>query len=86
MRINQDRPVEELVGTNRGIVRQRLGVFHCGHSALAAARHARPNGMRNVPVELRRGWVKCVLDTWAEYRGTYVAVMTGNLSAMGGDE
>lgn len=75
--INGHRPVEALVGANRGIVRQRLGNFHVGHSILAAARHARPASLRSAPVALRRGWVLCVLETWREYRGTYEHVMYG---------
>lgn len=70
---------EPLVGNNRGIVRQRLGCIHCCSSVLEAARHARPNGMRSVPVALRRGWVKCVIDTMEEYKSTYAAVMLGCL-------
>lgn len=71
------KPVEELVGSNRGIVRQRLGNIHCMTSILQAARVARPCRMRNAPVALRRGWAKCVIDTMAEYRKTYIAVMAG---------
>jgi hypothetical protein len=77
MTINDKRPLEELTGSNRGIVRQRLGNIHCLSSRLSAARAARPRSLRSVPVALRRGWAKCVIDTMAEYRSTYVAVMTG---------
>lgn len=78
MYINESRPVEELVGANRGIVRQRLGNFHLSHSILQAARHARARNMRALPVQLRRGWALCVLQTWKEYRDTYFAVLTGS--------
>lgn len=77
MNINPTRPVEELTGNNRGITRQRLGNIHVMTPILAQCRQVRPLNMRTMPVELRRGWVKCVLDTIEEYRGTYVAVMTG---------
>jgi hypothetical protein len=77
MTINNARPVEELVGSNYGIVRMRLGNIHCCESLLTQARHARPKGMRSVPVALRRGWVKCVLETVAENRGLYRSVMYG---------
>ena len=80
MKINQDRPVEELVGANRSIAQERLGNIHCMSKPFVAARAARPKHMRTVPVPLRRGWVKCVLDTMRSYRETYVAVMTGNFS------
>lgn len=79
MNINPNRPVENLVGDNRGIVRQILGRCHCCSPLLRLAREARPRGMRSVPVALRRGWVKCVLETAAEYKSRYVAVMSGNL-------
>lgn len=78
-RVNSQRPIEELVGANYGIVRQRLGNVHCMSGALAAARAARPRGMRGVPVPLRRGWAKCVLDTLAENRDLYLRVVRGSL-------
>lgn len=77
MNINANRPLEELVGDNRGIVRQILGRCHCCRPVMELAREARPKGMRSVPVALRRGWAKCVIETIAEYRETYFAVMTG---------
>ena len=80
MTINPNRPVEELAGSNYGIVRQKLGRIHCMTSVLSAARQVRPHAMRDYPVALRRGWAKCVIETLAEYRGTYVAVTRGNLS------
>jgi hypothetical protein len=81
MKINPDRPVEELTGDNRAIVRQILGRIHCMESVLDAAHEARPKGgMRGIPVALRRGWAKCVLDTLAEYRSTYIGVVSANLS------
>lgn len=82
IRINTARPIEELIGQNYGIVRQILGRVHVSKSVLQAARAARGRNMRKVPVALRRGWAKCVIETWAEYRQLYVDVVTGNL---GGD-
>lgn len=81
MTINSTRPVEELVGDNYGIVRMRLGNIHCCASLLEQARKARPMGMRSVPVALRRGWAKCVLETVAENRGMFYDVMTGRVGA-----
>ena len=79
MRINPNRPIEDLVGDNRGIVRQRLGNRHCMGRVLQQARECRPKGMRTVPVALRRGWAKCVLETISEYRSTFIGVMGANL-------
>lgn len=77
MTINRTRPVENLIGDNRGMIRMKLGNIHCMSSVLTAARHCRPKNMRRVPVALRRGWAKCVIETLAEYQGTYRFVMTG---------
>jgi hypothetical protein len=77
MRINHDRPVEPLVGENYDIVRMRLGNVHCMSSVLSQARIARPRNMRSVPVELRRGWALCVLETIRANRELYVYVMKG---------
>lgn len=79
MKINPSRPLEDLIGDNRGIVRQILGRCHCCSPILKLAREARPKGMREVPVALRRGWAKCVIETRDEYRETYLAVMSGRL-------
>lgn len=75
--INPDRPTEELIGDNRGIVRQKLGRIHCCTNWRDAYREIR-SGIKNwkaIPPELRRGLAKCVHDTLAEYRGTFVSVM-----------
>ena len=79
MRINESRPVEELTGNNYGIVRQRLAECHCMRSVLDLAREVRPKRMREFPVQLRRGWAKCVIETVAQYRSTFIGVMSGNL-------
>ena len=78
MYVNPNRPVEELVGANRGIVRQRLANIHCMTSILGQARAARPRSLRSIPVALRRGWALCVLQSASEFRGTFVAVTSGN--------
>lgn len=75
MNINPNRPVEDLIGDNRGIMRQKLGRIHCCTSIMNAARETRPRNMRALPVELRRGWVKCIADTLAEYRSTFYSVV-----------
>lgn len=88
LRINPSRPLEELLGVNRGIVRQKLGRVHCMTDWREAYRDIRRgiidragvDAWRDYPLALRRGLAKCVHDTLAEFRGTYVAVMSGNFS------
>lgn len=75
--VDHRREVEDLVGANRGIVRQKLGREHCMTGVLAAARICKPKSLKRIPRELRRGWVKCIIDTLSEYRATYFSVMAG---------
>lgn len=79
IRINTKRPIEELVGVARGVVRLRLGDIHCMTSILKSAREARPCDLRPFPIAIRRGWVLCVLRTIQENRDLYRAVQTGRL-------
>lgn len=72
--ISEKRPIEELVGANRGIVRQRIGNLHCMMRLIEVVREVRPSGLRKAPPSLRRGFVKCVADTLDEYRATYFDV------------
>ena len=77
MRINPDRPMEELVGDNRGIVRMKLGNIHCMTPFREAARICRPENIGLASSGLKRGLLKCVWETLQEYRETYRAVTGG---------
>jgi hypothetical protein len=79
IKINPNRPLEELVGQNRWVVRHKLGRIHLANSLKHALRETRPKGMRTMPVELRRGWVLCTINTWNEFKNDWIAVTTGNL-------
>lgn len=75
MRISEERPLERLVGVNRGIVRQKLARLHVGRPIRELLRECRPLSMAAHAPALRRGWVLCVLETIREFRGTYVSVV-----------
>lgn len=76
MKINPDRPLEELTGLNRHATEARLGSIHCMAAVREQLRHAREGlRFREIPVRLRRGWAKLCLDTIANNRRTYIGVM-----------
>ena len=79
LNINTDRPIEELTGENRAMVRWKLGNIHCMTSFRDALKECRPEGVRKAPPALRRGLIKCVADTLNEYRGVYSQVTRGTL-------
>jgi hypothetical protein len=77
MQINPTRPLEELIGDNCGIVWLRVGNMHVCSPRREILRRCRPRNMRKVPVALRRGWAKCVLDAIVDAKSTYWAVTLG---------
>ena len=95
LRINKDRPFEELVGAaDCWMVRRRLGALHVGNSYLEACRWARPLGRHSmypgggmprdkVSVGLRRGLIKYILLQWSKNRQLYADVMGGGHGCTG---
>lgn len=65
------KPYEPIHGVNRFIIKQRLGRIHCMTPILEQCRAVRPKNMRDYPVALRRGWVKCVLDIINDNRSLF---------------
>lgn len=77
-RLNPKRPFEKIVGTNRSVIRYKLGNVHAANSLWHALHMARPKDMRSMPVALRRGWVKCVIEEWKSIQKVYHNVLTGS--------
>lgn len=75
------KPIEELTGDNYGVVRMKLGNIHCCTRPIDAIRDIQ-NGIKNwddIPQPLKRGFYLCIIETLAEYRQTYVDVVSGNV-------
>lgn len=68
LRVDPARPMEELMGGDRGVVRIRLGNMHALTSFREAARACRPKNIRKAPVALRRGLLLLVWQTLQENR------------------
>jgi len=79
MNISKDRPMEELIGDNRSVVRMKLGDIHCMTPFREALRVCRPRNIHKMPSGLRRGLILCVKETLEEYRSTYLGVMSGRM-------
>jgi hypothetical protein len=77
MTVNKDRPIEELVGRNARIVRNRLGNIHVMTPIKEQLRLVRPKDMRDMPVELRRGWALLALKTIEHNRSDFIFCTTG---------
>jgi hypothetical protein len=77
MTVNKDRPIEELRGRNARIVRNRLGNIHVMTPIKEQLRLVRPKNMRDIPVELRRGWALLALETIEHNRSDFIFCTTG---------
>lgn len=79
IRINPDRPLEELTGSNRGILRIRIGNIHVMTPFTEVVRRCRPKNIRKASPALRRGLILMVHQTLMEYRQEFLDVVNGNV-------
>lgn len=79
MQLRITKPIEELIGNNRGIVRLKLGHIHCCTRPIDAIREIKSTirNWNDIPKPLRRGFILCCLQTLNEYKQTYISVMNG---------
>lgn len=78
MRIDSNRPLERLVGDNRGICRQIINRdVHVGTSDINTVRYVLRSmkSWRNIPVALKRGLILECVETARENRDLYRYVM-----------
>ena len=79
MNLNPNRPLERLVGQNRGICRQIINRdVHAGMSDVSAVRHVLRSmkHWRDVPVGLKRGLILECVETQRENRDLFRYVMS----------
>lgn len=101
MNINPAKPIEELIGDNRGIVRMILGNVHCScplsyaaravYSKLCAKRRETAGltlrgALAEYPRPLRRGLALCIVETWDEYTQQYREIRYGTFANRDQDE
>ena len=77
LRINDQKPIELMQNDNERVIRLKVGSIHCMKSDLSTVRKLWNSRVKNAPKELRRGWIKCVLETHHSNRELYLSVMRG---------
>ena len=77
LRINNQKPIEPMQSDNERVIRLKVGSLHCMLSNLSIVRKLWNRNVKNAPKELRRGWIKCVLETHRQNRDLYLSVMRG---------
>jgi len=79
LRINKDKPIELMECDNERVIKLKVGSLHCMLPNLAIIRKLWNNRVKSASKELRRGWIKCVLETHLANQDLYIRVMNGLL-------
>jgi hypothetical protein len=79
LRITKDKPIEPMEYDNERVIRMKVGSLHCMLPNLAIVRKLWNKRVHHAPKALRRGWIKCVLETHLANQDLYIRVMNGLL-------
>lgn len=79
LRITNSKPIELMEHDNERVIKLKVGSLHCMLSNLSIARKLWNKRVHDAPKALRRGWIKCVLETHLANQDLYIRVMNGLL-------
>ena len=79
LRINESKPIEPMAYDNERVIKLKVGSLHCMLPNLAIVRKLWNKRVHHAPKALRRGWIKCVLETHLANQDLYIRVMCGRL-------
>jgi len=79
LRITKDKPIELMQCDNERAIKMKVGSLHCMLSNLTIIRKLWNNRVKSASKELRRGWIKCVIETHLANQDLYIRVMNGLL-------
>lgn len=79
LRINESKPIELMIGDNERVIKCKVGSLHSMLSNLSVVRKLWNKRVHHAPKELKRGWIKCVLETHLANQDLYIRVMNGLL-------
>lgn len=79
LRINENKPIELMQWDNEKVIKRKVGELHCMLSPLSVVRKLWNKRVSSASKELKRGWIKCVLESLEADKDFYVGVMSNNL-------
>lgn len=79
LRITNSKPIELMQHDNERVIKLKVGSLHCMLSNLSVIRKLWNKRVKSASKELRRGWIKCVLETHLANQDLYIRVMCGRL-------
>jgi len=75
LRINKDKPIELMQWDNEKVIKRKVGQLHCMSSPLSVVRKLWNKRVKSASKELKRGFIKCVLESLEADQQLYVDVM-----------
>lgn len=80
--VNPSKPTDDLVGANLFTVKRLVGSIHVATSYLDVVRvvFRKARNLKSAKKPLKRGLIKCILETHKANRDMYVYVMTGKFN------
>lgn len=79
LRITESKPIELMEHDNERVIKLKVGSIHCMKSNLSVIRKLWNKRVHHAPKALRRGWIKCVLETHLANQDLYIRVVNGLL-------
>jgi hypothetical protein len=79
LRIDNNKPIELMSKDNEWSIKNRVDKLHCMTSNLSVVRKLWNKRVHHATKELRRGYIKCVLETHLANQDLYIRVMNGLL-------
>lgn len=79
LKINASKAIEPMLFDNERTIKLKVGSIHCMTSNLSVIRKLWNKRVKSASKELRRGWIKCVLETHLANQDLYLRVMCGRL-------
>ena len=79
LRINESKPIEPMSCNNKYSIEIRVNRLHCMTSNLSVIRKLWNKRVHHAPKSLKRGYIKCVLETHLANQDLYIRVMNGLL-------
>ena len=79
LRINEAKPIEEMSCNNKYSIESRVNRLHSMTPNLSVIRKLWNKRVHHAPKALKRGYIKCVLETHQANRDLYIRVMNGLL-------
>lgn len=79
LKINASKAIEPMLFDNARTIKLKVGSLHCMLSNLSIIRKLWNKRVKSASKELRRGWIKCVLETHQANQDLYIRVMCGRL-------